>query len=150
MNNLIKLVPFLCLSQMFALAQSKEETINFLVSEFKSFEDRTFTIREFTFSPGGDTFTMKQGRQTKGDKGVVVPLKNVDIYCVPTHKPNGVDVYRIVIQSRGVNGMFMVNGVNFLGTYPIAGKIENERKAKALEKAFNHLIALVTDRKPLF
>jgi hypothetical protein len=42
------------------------------------------------------------------------------------------------------------NGVTFVSTSNLVGRIESERKARALELAFAHLIALTTNRKELF
>lgn len=130
--------------------QTREETMNYIVDEFKSLENRTYTIREITFSPSADSFTFRRSRQGRKESGTTLKLAQVDIYCVTVHRANGIDHFNLVARSRGRDGVMLANGVKYQGAMPLIGTIENEKKVRSLEKAFARLTALVTGRKELF
>ena len=144
-----KLLPFLFLSQLVLFGQSREETADFIIKEIKSLEDKTFVVADASFSPTGDTFTFRRRHHGKPDKGVVLPLKNVDIYCCPTHV-GGSDYFKLVARSRGRDGLMTLNGLAFHGSVSLVGRSQDERKMKALERAFLHMTALAGGRKELF
>jgi hypothetical protein len=144
-------LPLLFICPLALLAQAKNDTEKYIIDEIKSLESRNYFIRDIAFSPSGDTLTLVRGRSDKaGDKGTVIPLAKVDIYCVTVHRANGIDHYNLVARSRGREGNFILNGVKFNGVTNLVGMVQDERKAKALEKAFNRLTVLTTGRKELF
>jgi hypothetical protein len=81
---------------------------------------------------------------------LVIPLKNVDVYCCPTHHATGIDSYSLVVRSRGRDGLMTINGLAYHGTVSLVGRSHDERKFRALERAFAHLTALIGGRKELF
>jgi len=42
----------ICICNLFAFGQSKQETIDFIISEFKSIENNTYVFKDVTFSQG--------------------------------------------------------------------------------------------------
>ena len=146
----IKAIPLICICNLFAFGQSKQETIDFIISEFKSIENNTYVFKDVTFSQGGAIFTFRRYRPGKPDKAVVIDLKDVDIYRVAIHHANGADFYNLDVRSLGRDGNFMANGLKYNGTWTLLGRIDSERKARALEKAFLRLTELTTGRKDLF
>ena len=150
MGRFLLLGSLLWLGPVALLAQSREETMNYIVSEFKSLDSKTYTGREIAFSSSGDSFTFRRNRLGKPEKGTTFQLAKVDVYCVTLHRPRGIDRFRLMVRSRGKDGIFLANGVNFQGELPLASYCDNERKMRALEKAFLRLTTLVTGRKELF
>ncbi|MGA2083126.1 MAG: hypothetical protein ABSH53_21305 [Holophaga sp.] len=150
MNRITGRFLSLLLAPGLLLAQSKEETMKYIIDELRSLESNSYTIREIYFSPSGDTFGFKRGRSGMSDKGTIIPLDRVDIYPVTVHRATGIDYLNLMVRSRGKDGDFLANGIRAKGVRPLIGKIEDERKVKALARAFNHLIQLVTGRKDLF
>ena len=150
MNQIARLIPFLFLAPVAVLGQSREETMKYIIDELRSMESRAYTLREVSFSPSGDTFTYKRQRNGLPDKGTVIPLAKVDIYCVTVHRATGIDYANLVVRPRGKDGEFIANGFKTKGTMSLIGRIEDEKKVQALEKAFAHLTRLVTGRKDLF
>ena len=138
----------LCCASGFA--QTREETMEFLTTEIKSYETRAYHIPEVKFSASGDTFTIRRGLVAKRLRTLIIPLKHVDIFTVRVRQPNGVDSYNLVARTRGRDQPITVNNAAFTGTENIIGRIENRRQAQALERAFARLIELTTGRKALF
>ncbi len=131
-------------------AQTKEETMEFITRELRSYETRTYLIREAGFNASGDTFTIRRGLVAKRQRTLVIPLKNVDIFTVRIRQGSGVDSYNLVARTRGRDQPITVDNGLFYGTQNIIGRIENKRQALALEKAFGRMIELTTGRKSLF
>ena len=150
MNRYLNIFSFLLLTPVVLFSQTREETADFIIKEFKSLENKTYFMTEVAFSPTGDTFTLRRRRQNRPDKGLVIPLKHVDIYCRPTHHATGVDSYDLVARSRGRDGLITLNGLAFHGTVNLVGGSQDAWKIRALERAFVHLTALVGGRKELF
>lgn len=148
MNRLAKaLILVLLWSPLGAFGQSREELQGFIIGEFKSFESFHHTVEEAWFSRNGDTFTYRRTHTGRLEKGLVIPLKEVDIYVVEWHTPTGIDTFNLVAATRGREGTMQVNGVPFRGIRSIFTRVENERKVRALDRAFNRLITLATGRK---
>ena len=131
-------------------AQTREETMEYITREIKSYETRTYLIREAGFSANGDTFTIRRGLVAKRVRTLIIPLKNVDIFAVRVRQGNGIDSYNLAVRTRGRDLPITVDNGAFTGTENIIGRIENRRQAMALEKAFGRLIELTTGRKNLF
>jgi hypothetical protein len=138
------------LGHLALFGQSRDETADFIIKEMRSLEDKTFFMTDISFSPSGELFTLRRRHQGKPDKSVVLSLKQVDIYCCPTHHAGGSDFYKLVARSRGRDGQFTVNGLTFHGSVNLVGRSLDKRKMKALERAFGHMAALAGGRKELF
>ena len=150
MNRITGLLLPLLLASGLLRAQSKEETMQYILDEFKSLESLDYTVRNIAFSASGDSFSFTRQHRGGSEQGCVVPLAKVDIYAVTVHRANGVDYMNLLVRARGKEGDFMENGLRRMGTMALVVHIEDERKVKSLAKAFNHLIHLVTGRKDLF
>lgn len=140
----------LLLCPMPGMAQTKEETIDFLTTEYRAFESRGYLFKELTFSPAGDAFTLR--RSAQGEKGYVITfnLKDVEIYKVTLNHANGVNKYQIMVRTRGRDTNLRKDGNLVRTPLKISPAMENEKKAQALERAFTRLTALTTGRKFLF
>lgn len=150
MHRAARILPFILLVPTLAQAQTREATMQFITDEFKALGSFTYAVREASFSPDGATFTFRHGHQGHPAKATVIPLAKVDVYCVTVHRANGVDHYNLMVQSRGRDGDFLLNGLRFNGKALLIGPLQNERKARSLEKAFAHLTALATGRENPF
>ena len=149
MNRFLASLSFLLLAQPALFGQSRDETANFIIQEIKSLETKTYIVTEVAFSAPGDVFTFRRRRVGWPDKGLIIPLANADIFCSTYHRADGVNRYTLVVRSRGRDGLITVNGLHYRGTVNLVA-MEDERKAKALERAFAHMAALVGGRKELF
>ena len=135
------------LSPYFACAQTRDETVAYIVSEFKSFESREYKYTEVAFPPSGDTFTLR--RKAQGDKDYVLTfsLKDVDIYKVTLNHPNGINQHQLMVRPRGPAAGITKDGATFKGVLKMSPATENESKILALERAFARMTELATGRK---
>jgi len=147
MRSMMKILIFITLSPLLAFGQSKEEIAGFIISELKSYELRTHPIKEVAFNASGDTFTFRHAMQGNRERSLVVPLNNVDIYAVKKHHRGGISTFRLLVRCRGLNQNITLNGLAFHGTEVLVPDMENEKQAKALERAFAKLTTLTTGRK---
>ena len=144
------LLAILLLGPVVAQAQSKEETIEFIKSEFKAFESKEYMYKDLSFSPAGDAFTIR--RSAQGDKDYLIQfnLKDVEIYRVTINHGNGINKHALIVRNRGRETNLGKDGFTFKGGFKITPNMENEKKCLALERAFTRLTMLTTDRKFLF
>lgn len=138
------------LAPWYAPAQTREETIGFIVSEYRSFESREYKYKEITFSPAGDTFTIRRAAQGDKDYVVTFNLKDVEVYKVTINHANGINQHQLMVRNRGSETSIGRDGSTFKGAVKITPTIDNENKILALERAFTQLTLLTTGRKPLF
>ena len=144
------ILPLLLLGPMAAPAQTREETIEFLKGEFKSFESKEYMYKDISFSPAGDAFTLRRSSQGKKDYVVTFQLKDVEVYKVTVNHANGIDKHALIVRNRGRDTHIMKDGYTFKGGLKITPNMENERKCLALERAFTRLTMLTTGRTFLF
>ncbi len=144
MRKAPKTLLLLLLSPALAWAQSREETFAFIDREIRSLETRTYFVRELSLSADGATFTYrKRVTLSRGpDKGLVIPLKDVDIFCATCHHPEGYDTYDLKVRTRGKDATLTYNHLPYRGTKNLVRGLLDPRKAKALDQAFNRLIRL--------
>jgi len=135
-----------------ALAQSREETFAFIDREIRSLETSTYLVLELSLSADGSTLTYrKRVAGSRGpDKGLVIPLKDVDIFCAARHRPDGYDRYDLKVRTRGRGATITYNSLPYRGTKNIVAGLLDARKAKGLDQAFNALIDLARGQKALF
>jgi len=131
-------------------AQTREETFAFLSAEIRALASKDYYIREIALSPDGQVFTFRRSVRGKADKGLVIPLAQVDIYRIVHHEPKGYEWSDIKVRTRGQDGTLTFNGQPFKGTKTLLRLIYDERKARALDQAFQRLIELARGRKPAF
>jgi uncharacterized protein YkuJ len=150
MKVLVFILAALLLGPLPARAQTREETIEFLTSEYRAFESRGYLFKEITFSPAGDSFTLR--RSAQGEKGYVISfnLKDVEIYKVTLNHANGINKFQLMVRARGRDAVISKDGNPVKMPLKISPAMDNERKAQALERAFTRLTALTTGRKFLF
>jgi hypothetical protein len=137
-------------SPSFLPAQSREETMAFLSDEIKSLGDKDVYYREVSLSPDGRVFTLRRSVRGQADKGLAVPLDQVDIYLALDRQPKGYEWYDLKVRTRGQEATMTYNGSPFRGTKTLFRFLYDERKAMALDQAFQRLIELARGRKPLF
>ena len=89
------------LAPWYAPAQTREETIGFIVSEYRSFESREYKYKEITFSPAGDTFTIRRAAQGDKDYVVTFNLKDVEVYKVTINHANGINQHELMVRKPG-------------------------------------------------
>lgn len=158
------------LGPAFAPAQTREETIEFITSEFKAFESKEYMYKDMTFSPSGDSFTIRRSSQGDKDYVLTIPLKDVEIYKVTLNHANGINKFQLMVRNRGRETSILKDGYKFQsgpkpgpgreggasdsysskGGLKITPAMENEKKCLALERAFIRLTMLTTSRKFLF
>jgi hypothetical protein len=131
-------------------AQSREETLAFLAGEIKSLSDKDVYYREVTLTPDGKVFTLRRGRRGKADKSMVIPLEQVDIYLALENRTTGYARYDLKVRTRGQDGAISYNGQTFRGTKTLFRFLQDRRKARGMDQAFQRLIELARGRKPLF
>jgi len=148
------ILALLLLGPVAAPAQTREETIEFITSEFKAFESKEYTYKDMTFSPSGDTFSIRRSSQGEKDFVLTFPLKDVEIYKVTLNHPNGINKFQLMVRNRGRDTSIQKDGHAFQssakGALKITPAMENEKKCLALERAFTRLTLLTTSRKFLF
>lgn len=133
------------------MAQTKVETMDFIVKEFKIFERDEHIIKELAFSEDGSVFTFKSYVPTKPERKLTIPLKEVDIYTVRKKGADGQPRYSLVVESKGRAGRFKLNERNISGVHTILKNAQNPRRLEGLVKAFSHLVMLDNKGvKPLF
>ena len=150
MNRFGKILAVLLLGPALAWAQTREETVDFIVKEFRSFERRDRVYSEIQFSPRGDSFKLVRSTPAHHQGTVEFQLKDVDIYRVTHNKPNCVNSYQLLVSPRGREAGVQKNGKKAQETVAITPRTRNGRKCLALERAFTRLTQLTTDRKFLF
>lgn len=132
-------------------AQSKQETMDYLVRELKSFEKDTFLVKEVSFSGDGSILTYRTYVPTTPERKLTLPLKDVNIFMTCRTNSKGPYTYDLVVETKNRTGRFQINDRNVFGTKRIIKGELNQNRIKALEKAFSHLSMLVGDGKePLF
>lgn len=131
-------------------AQSREETFAFLADEIKSLGDKDVYFREVSLSPDGRMFTLRRSVRGQTDKGMVVPLDQVDIFLALDRQPKGYEWYDLKVRTRGQEATLTYNGQPYRGTKTLFRFLYDERKAMALDQAFQRLIELARGRKPPF
>jgi hypothetical protein len=131
-------------------AQSREETLAFLNDEIKSLGDKDVYYREVSLSPDGKVFILRRSVRGHSDKGLSVPLDQVDIYLALDRQPKGYEWYDLKVRTRGQDGVMTYNGSPFRGTKTLFRFLYDERKAMALDQAFQRLIELARGRKAAF
>jgi hypothetical protein len=132
-------------------SQTREETIEFITREIRSYESRTFAIRELAFQENGAVFKIRRGPSGGGpDKTLLIPLKNVNIFAARIRNPSGTETYNLAVRCRGKDQPITVNNLVYHGNENIIGRIPDRRQALALERAFAHLTELTTGRRDLF
>lgn len=125
-------------------AQSREETLAFLADEIKSLGDKDVYYREVSLSPDGRMFTLRRSVRGQTDKGLVLPLDQVDIYLALDRQAKGYEWYDLKVRTRGQEATLTYNGQPYRGTKTLFRFLYDERKAMALDQAFQRLI----DRPP--
>jgi uncharacterized protein YkuJ len=150
MKRLLIVFALLLLGPLGAFAQTKEETIAFITSEYRSFEGLGYTYKQVAFSPGGDAFTLRRTAQGRKEYVVTFRLKDVDIYKVTLNHANGINRHQLMVRPRGAEPNMARDGFSFKAPMKITPAMEDERKCQALERAFTHLTTLTTGRKFLF
>ena len=142
-----------------ARAQSKEETMDYLTRELMADGSESYVVKEAAFSEGGGVLTYRTLIPGNQERKLVINLKEVNIFYkkISTIKDNK-DIKRnqdlefcdLMVESRAGKKGFSING----NTVPFPKKILenalNDRKLRSLEKAFCHLIELVSGRKESF
>jgi hypothetical protein len=150
MKPLCAILAFLILLPASGLAQTREETVDFIIGEYKAFESDPYRYREITFSPSGDAFTLYRVAHGKKAYEVTFKLKDVEIYKVTINHANGINKHQLMAHLRGWAPRMTKNGAPLKGPLKITPAIENENKCLALERAFARLTTLTTGRKVLF
>lgn len=150
MKRVFIVLALLILGSGCAFAQTKEETMDFLVNEFKSFERRDYQFTEIRFSAAGDTLTLRRNTKKHKDYALTFQLKDVEIYKVTVNHANGVNQFRLMVRTRGRDVHIGKNSQRYVGAIKITPSMDNERKCLALERAFARLTMLTTGRKYLF
>lgn len=150
MKRLLIILALLLLGPVSAFAQTKEETMDFLINEFKSFERRDYHFTELKFSPAGDAFTLRRTSRKRKDYALTFQLKDVEIYKITINHANGINQFRLMVRTRGRDVYIGRNNLRYAGALKISPTMDNERKCLALERAFARLTMLTTSRKFLF
>lgn len=150
MKHLFLILACLILGSGSAFGQTKEETMDFLVNEFKSFERKDYQFTEIKFSPAGDAFTLRRNSKKRKDYALSFQLKDVEIYRVTVNHANGINKFRLMVRTRGRESTIGQNSRPYMGALKISPTMDNERKCLALERAFARLTTLTTGRKYLF
>lgn len=151
MNKIIKLSLIVLAFGLVAMAQTKVETIDFIIKEFRVFERDEHIIKNISFSEDGSVFNFKSYVPPKPERKLTIPLKEVDIYTIWQLGANGTRRYSLVVESKGRAGRFQVNDRNVFGVRTILKDARNPQRLEALAKAFAHLTMLDTKSgKPLF
>jgi hypothetical protein len=130
--------------------QTREATIDFILREIKSYDSRSFSIEEASFSQEGDIFRLRTRVVGFPDRTLEIPLKNVNIFARKIRRTDGLESYNLRVRCRGRDASILVNTLSYRGCENIIGRIEDRRQAEALERAFAHLTELTTGRKDLF
>jgi len=150
MKRVFLILAFLVLGAGSAFGQTKEETMDFLVNEFKSFERKEYRFTEINFSPAGDAFTVRRNSKKHKDYALTFQLKDVEIYKVTVNHASGVNQFRLMVRTRGRDAYIGRNSHRYAGALKVSPNMDNERKCLALERAFARLTMLTTGRKYLF
>ncbi|BDU71893.1 hypothetical protein [Mesoterricola silvestris] len=130
-------------------AQTRPETMTYIVQEIRSYETEALPMLQVAFSANGEQFTFLAGTLRNPGRSLVVPLRNVDVILVRRRSADGTEAFDLQVRSRGTRGEFLVDGAGFRGTATLIS-LSSLRKARALERAFTHLTALATGRKDPF
>jgi hypothetical protein len=141
---------FLLLGPLAVFGQTKEETMAYITSEFKSFETPDYIFAELAFSPSGDAFTIRRKSKGKKEYVITIPLKTADVYMVTLNHANGINKHYLVARSLGKDTLIAKDGAHVRGDFKITPAMDNEGKCQALERAFTRLTVLTTGRKFLF
>jgi hypothetical protein len=150
MNRAFIILALLILASGSAFGQTKEETMAFLVNEYRSFERRDYQFTEIKFPPAGDAFSVRRNSKKHRDYALTFQLKDVEIYKVTVNHANGVNQFRLMVRTRGRDVYIGKNSHRYAGALKISPSMDNERKCMALERAFARLTTLSTGRKYLF
>ncbi len=150
MKRLFLMLACLILGSGSAFGQTKEETMDFLVNEFKSFERKDYQYTEIKFSPAGDAFSLRRNSKHRNGYALTFQLKDVEIYKVTVNHANGINQFRLMVRTRGRESSIGQNSRPIAGAVKISPTMDNERKCLALERAFTRLTTLTTGRKFLF
>jgi shikimate kinase len=142
-----------------ARAQSKEETMDYIVRELQAAESEGYVVKEVAFSEGGSVLSYRTLITGNQERKLVIYLKDVNVFYkrLNTIKDNpeikrnqDLDYCDLLVESRAGKKGFRINGSAVEYPKKILENILNERKVKSLEKAFGHLIALISGRKEPF
>ena len=139
-------------------AQTKEETMDFIVQELQAAETGNYVVKEVKFTNNGSTILYKTLIPGNRERIMEINLKDVNIFMktIRDIKDNkdvklnrDMQFCNLMIESRGKKSGFKINGQTPPQPKKILENILNDRKVKELEIAFNHLISLVSERKPI-
>ena len=150
MNRFCISLVFLLFCPRLGMAQTRDETVNFIIDEFKSFERKDYQYTELGFSANGDTFTMRRNTPRHKGRALSFQLKEVEIYTATVPRPDKMTLFTLMVRNRGRDGYLQKNSLRFAGTVKLLPSTGDERQYRALERAFARLTALSTGRKFLF
>ncbi len=131
-------------------AQTRSETMTYIVQEIRSYETEALPMLEVAFSASGEQFAFRAGTLRNPGRSLWIPLRNVDFILVKRRSADGTEVFDLRVRSRGTGGDFLVDGASFKGTTTLLGSLLGFQKARALERAFTHLTSLTTGRRDPF
>jgi hypothetical protein len=146
-SSILKISLILLLSPALACAQSKEETIAYLIREIKSLESKEYTVRTIAFSPDGGAMTFRRHIIGKTEKEMVIQFKDVDIFHVTFNRPEGHNFFDLVVRTRGKDATILLDNARVKGTKSLF-RLTSEQKAEAMDEAFNRLIELARGKDP--
>jgi hypothetical protein len=159
MGKPLVLAILLCTFAGLARAQSKEETMDYLVRELQAADSEGYVVKEVAFSEAGSVLSYRTLIPGNQERNLVIYLKDVNIFYkrINTIKDNpeikrnlDLDYCDLLVESRAGKKGFKINGSAVPYPKKILENVLNERKVRSLEKAFGHLIGLVSGRKELF
>jgi len=132
-----------------ALAQTKEETMDYIVREVKALETATLVVRDVRFTDDGKTFSYGSLLVGQKERTLSFPVDGVNYFVTETAGKGGPS-FSLSVEGRGRTPVVSVSGQRGNAPKAIAKNLPNGTKLKSLEKAFKHLAALLTGRKELF
>lgn len=142
-----------------ARAQSKEETMDYITRELMADGSEGYVPKEAAFTEGGSVLSYRTLIPGNQERNLVINLKEVNIFYkkIATIKDNrdikrnhDLDFCDLMVESRAGKKGFKINGSTVPYPKKILENVLNDRKARSLEKAFCHLIELVSGRKESF
>ena len=133
-------------------AQTAQETMTYIVQEFKSYETESHLIKDVQFSANGSVFEFKSYIPVTPEVKISIPLAQVHIFVTNKSTDTGLHRYDLVVESKGRKGKFQVNGNNTSGIHFLLKGVSNKKRVQSLQKAFAHLTSLINKDapKPLF
>lgn len=136
-------------------AQTLQETKDYILRELPHCEGRTHSKFSWITVQGQLCLAVQRKTLTEGTRLWGFPIENIDVFVAKTEY--GVDLQAkartgrppLGFQQLGEDGKWG-KPVSVRSACPILEEAEDIAKLNKLEKAFNHLIKLLTGRKELF